>query len=389
MHVFLTGERRSGKSWAVKEIVRQLNMPLQGFISDFLPGEHGMQLFMMPAAQPGLMDEAHLVAHRVGDRMQAIPDRFEAVGVPLLEEAMRHPEALILMDECGHLEKQSEAFQQAIQRCLDGRTPVLGVLRKGQAWHDAIRQHPHVCVLELTEENREAIVPQAIALLNQELPKGRMLKEALVPWTLNGAEQSALLCSPQEVDALITGLLYTSGAVNDPSQLRVTEQDGVWHVATALPVQRKPLENRIPELTVCTSPLRMAYDRIVALSDQLMAIDNSNGQHTVMLTIGGMQIICRDIGRHNALDKAIGTALLRQLPLSEAVMCTSGRVNIEILAKIAAAGIPIACSRKQVGDMAERVASQLNIAVVQPGKQPCIYGAKHRVIDFHQEGGVR
>ena len=83
-------------------------------------------------------------------------------------------------------------------------------------------------------------------------------------------------------------------------------------------------------------------------------------------------------------------ASLGKSPSYYSVALNRGRaLTVESLAKIAAAGIPIACSRKQVGDMAERVASQLNIAVVQPGKQPCIYGAKHRVIDFHQEGGVR
>ena len=43
----------------------------------------------------------------------------------------------------------------------------------------------------------------------------------------------------------------------------------------------------------------------------------------VMLTMDEHQIICRDIGRHNALDKAIGSAVRGGLPLPRAVMCTS------------------------------------------------------------------
>lgn len=382
MHVFLTGDRHVGKSTAVRTIVNELGLPVMGFVSDFRQGRHGMELFLMAAGQPLTMDDAHMVAIREQGKMTACPGRFDRLGVPLLEEAMHSSGGLILMDEIGHLEQEAAGFRDAIMRCLDGRTPVLGVLRKDVAWHDTIKHHPHVRVLTVTQDNREQILHEAIALLTQELPKGRMLSEALVPWCLNGQKQAAVLCSPDRISELLTGMLLSGMSVMSAEEIiSITEQDGCWQVSTRQAAPHLPLEERLPRLPRCASGLTIDRERALQLLDRLMEIDNSNGQHTVMLTMDEHQIICRDIGRHNALDKAIGSAVRGGLPLSRAVMCTSGRINIEILAKAAAAGIPILCSCKQVGDLAEKTASRLGIAIVQGGKAPALYGAQHRVME--------
>ncbi|MGN1370489.1 MAG: formate dehydrogenase accessory sulfurtransferase FdhD [Aristaeellaceae bacterium] len=380
MHVFLTGDRQVGKSTAVRAIVRALGLPVKGFVSDFAQGGHGGSLFLMPADQPPRMDECHLVARREQGRMTAHPGRFDQIGVPLLEEAMRCSGGLILMDEIGHLEQDAAGFRDAIRRCLDGRTPVLGVLRRDVPWHDAIKHHPHVRVLTVTQENREQIPHEAIDLLTQELPKGRMLTEALVPWCLNGRAQSALLCSPDGIPELLTGMLLSTMSILTVEEIiRITEENGCWQVSTRSAAPQLPLEERLPRLPLCASGLTISRERALQLLDKLMEMDNSSGLHTVMLTMDEHQIVCRDIGRHNALDKAIGSAVRRGLPLSRAVMCTSGRISIEMLAKAAAVGIPILCTCKQVGDLAEKTAARLGIAIVQHGRASACYGAQHRV----------
>ena len=170
MHVFLTGDRGSGKSWLVSRISAELKLPCRGFVTRFLEQDrHGASLYMFPASGPALPDEEHLVARRIGGSMQAVPERFDTLGVQLLRDARCHPGSLILMDECGFLEREALSFQQEILRCLEDRNPVFGVLRANQPWHAFIKEHPRVAVFTVTEENREDLAERILPILRQEI----------------------------------------------------------------------------------------------------------------------------------------------------------------------------------------------------------------------------
>ena len=70
----------------------------------------------------------------------------------------------------------------------------------------------------------------------------------------------------------------------------------------------------------------------------------TGGTHaTGLFTAAGELIVSReDVGRHNAMDKVIGHALRAgRLPLTEHVLCVSGRLSFELVQKAAVAGCPI------------------------------------------------
>jgi FdhD protein len=95
----------------------------------------------------------------------------------------------------------------------------------------------------------------------------------------------------------------------------------------------------------------VAESVIVALSDRLReaqrVFDRTGGLHAAGLfdASGTLLELREDVGRHNAVDKLVGRALLAgELPLSERVLMVSGRLSFEIVQKAAVAGIPIVCA---------------------------------------------
>jgi FdhD protein len=81
-----------------------------------------------------------------------------------------------------------------------------------------------------------------------------------------------------------------------------------------------------------------------ALRTEQAAFAVTGGLHATGLFAADGRLLClrEDVGRHNALDKVVGWAYRRKLlPLSDHVLCVSGRLSFELVQKAAVAGCPI------------------------------------------------
>ena len=98
---------------------------------------------------------------------------------------------------------------------------------------------------------------------------------------------------------------------------------------------------------------------------------------------GELKIAREDIGRHNAVDKAIGRAFLDDhLPLHRQILLVSGRASFEIMQKALAAGVPIVASVSAPSSLAVEFARESNQTLVGFLRPPSfnIYSHIERVI---------
>lgn len=110
----------------------------------------------------------------------------------------------------------------------------------------------------------------------------------------------------------------------------------------------------------------------------------TGGLHAAALfTSAGELIVLReDIGRHNAVDKVIGWAFLRDhLPLSEHVLLVSGRGGFEIVQKALTAGVPLLASVSAPSSLAVQLARESGLTLIGflRGRRFVIYAREERL----------
>ena len=186
----------------------------------------------------------------------------------------------------------------------------------------------------------------------------------------------------------IAGIRYCAGATEDGSNtyniVDVVLADGV-------PPPEASLERNFYTTSSCglcgkasleaiatTAPwdlaedtLRVAPETLALLPDRLRdaqrVFDRTGGLHPAGLFTPEGELFCvrEDVGRHNAVDKAVGHALRSgRLPLRETILMVSGRASFELVQKAVMAGIPLLAAVSAPSSLAVDLAADQGLTLV-------------------------
>jgi FdhD protein len=181
---------------------------------------------------------------------------------------------------------------------------------------------------------------------------------------VDGEPLAVTMRTPGHDEELALGFLFGEGLIDGPRAAGPTADFAANTVEVSGPLLRDPGTRRfyttsscgvcgkgaLEEVAVASPPLDegplVPRSLLAALPERLTqpAFAKTGGLHATGLfdADGALMYAREDVGRHNAMDKVIGRALLGGLvPLKERILCVSGRLSFELAQKAAVAGAPI------------------------------------------------
>jgi FdhD protein len=213
---------------------------------------------------------------------------------------------------------------------------------------------------------------------------GEVVREQPLTLYVNGDRFLTLLCTPVKLEALVVGYLWMEMVIRELGEIEaldVSPVDGRVDVRLTHPVELPTeriltsgcgggitfrIDHRLfPPLQ---SSLQASAPELAARMRDLFAsavlYKASRGIHGAALADADrVLLVAEDVGRHNAVDKVKGEALLRGIETRDRILLSTGRVSSEMLLKAARMGVPIVASRTSPTEMAVGLAEQLNITV--------------------------
>ena len=245
--------------------------------------------------------------------------------------------------------------------------------------------------------------------LNQKL-----IGEEPLSIRLQGEAYSVVLRTPGEEIPHVAGFCLAEGIVDDPDDfgsIGFCEDEDTNVVTVTLSESRRAkiahlLERRgfisqtscgicgkevVEDLYQMIHPLtdditvdiREALQCLAELSEQQPLRHMTRAAHAAVLYNKQFEIlsVAEDVGRHNALDKAIGKVFLSHQLASACLLVLSSRVSYELVQKAARARIPVILAKSRPTSLAAQLAKELNITLATEEESGLyIFCKPHRLV---------
>lgn len=250
---------------------------------------------------------------------------------------------------------------------------------------------------------------------SKECTRDRVITELPVTIMIDQVGSFTVMCTPSDIKALAIGFAFSEGLIDGIDEVVETyTKPELPHVIgidvqdpTRIDIGRnlivasscgmcgvRNIEKMIQTIAPCGQTLKVTdhllTDTMQKLRDLQHVFDLTGGSHGAAIFDSSAEIIAfaEDIGRHNALDKAIGKCLLAGRTAQGCGVALSGRVSLEIVAKAAKAGIELIAAVSAVSSYAVSASDTWNITLcgfVRPDKMN-VYTKPERIIPHVNNG---
>jgi FdhD protein len=213
-------------------------------------------------------------------------------------------------------------------------------------------------------DDSETTDPRLLATVEHDGVADQVAVEEPLEIRVDGQPLAVTMRTPGHDEELALGFLYGEGLIDGPRAAAPPSDLAANAIEVPGPLRRDPRERRfyttsscgvcgkgaLEEVAVHSPPLapgpKASRQLLAELPERLAqpAFERSGGLHATGLFDAGGELVCarEDVGRHNAMDKVVGRALLDGLvPLADSILCVSGRLAFELVQKAAVAGAPI------------------------------------------------
>lgn len=202
---------------------------------------------------------------------------------------------------------------------------------------------------------------------------------------INNEFYAIIMMTPKDIEFMIIGFLHSNMLIQSVEEILSlninletkksfvmlshdipsNRQDRLDIISSGCANNTKPInEDILPKISNTHDfDLSLIFEQVSQFNKESILFKETGGVHSVILFYDDKSILFEDIGRHNAVDKAVGFILKNDLKEKKTYILTSGRISSDILIKSALANIELIISRSAPTALAVKLAIRLGVKV--------------------------